>query len=574
MKKTTFLISLILTAFLASCTDSTNNPCSSTSNVNDPECQKQIPTVDSRPLTLAVTFVSSYFYDQNAKTWQEIKKENLEGGIVGLTVPVYSDFLNVSTKAAMSKILLAKTQKDNSSTYSESDFSKIPYFEVAVEDGVDYIFNYTKTDLNNQIVFQKEGKLTIQDSRAILPLINETFDGQFFAATANVGSRYTHSISIAAQSKDKRGSRTNSVVFEAVLQIPNTDFYVSYAQSALDFNLQNRWSTYYAGTDGTPNTNFQFLTLKEIKTVSEQVPLELKITFQEPPAVKLLQEVFFEMPFDIDQIKNTGTVTPQRGYNFYIQRQEMTGTLPSPQGQGPDFQMKLKVNGQNLSLTSGREAQISVGAGVPWNIEVYYDFTQHANYSSPGGTGMITPLRPVCHQDRGVPFLPITETNAKNTAIASGGYLSICHPTENRTVVIQSTDMATTPYSLSDTFYGHFSYVPFDMFKREVGHFYGIRSVTMRMSGCVKVEVRNPGEVAWTVKSQSNSICDVAGAGTNQGWVYFFAEKQATIFDNINDYEGVSGLKALMQSFGSSPVKSTPNFFFNGADLSPTRKLY
>lgn len=575
MMKIIRLLSIPLVAFLlTACSESTDNPCSKAENVNNPECQKQIPDVDSRPLTLSVAFKDSYFFDQNTQSWQVIKKDNLEGGIVGLTIPVYSDFLNTSTKAAMSKILTAKDQNERPGSYSPSDYSRIPYFELEIEDGVEYIFDYTKTNLNNEIVFQKQGKLVIQDGRAILPLINETFDGQFFAASNNIGSRFTHAIAIAAQSKEKRGTRTTSIVFESILQIPNTDFFVSYAQSTLDFNLRNRWNHYFNGVDNQANQNFQFLTLKEIKNVSEQVPLELKITFQEPPSVKIIQDVFFEMPFDIDEIKNTSKVNPQRGYNFYIQRQNMSGTLPLPNGAGPDFQMKLKVNGQELALTSGREAVLSVGAGVPWNIDVFYDFRQHGNYSNPGGTGLITPLRPVCHQDKGEAFLPLTETAAKNAAISSGGYMSICHPSENRRVIVPASEMTTTPYALNDTWYGHFSYLPYDIFKREIGHFYGLRSVTFRMEGCVKVEVREPSTVAWRVKSKSHSICDVPGGGENQGWVYFFAEKQTTIFENINDYEGVPGLKALMQSFGSRPVKETPHFYFNGTDLKPTRKIY
>lgn len=573
MRTIKILSTILMIVFLNSCTSSSDDsPCSKAENVNQPECQKQIPEIDSRPITLSVTFKDSFFFDQNTQSWQTIKKDNLEGGIVGLTLPIYSDFLNVTTKVAMAKIIMAKDQFERQGNYTSSEYSRIPYFELETEDNVDYIFDYTKTDLNNQIVFQKQGKLTIQDNRAFLPLINETFDGQFFSSSNNVGSRFTHAISIAAQSKDKKGTRTSSIVFESILQIPNTDFYVKYAQDALDFNLRNRWNYYYSGSDNNPNQNFQFMTLKEIKDVAEQVPLELKITFQEPPAVKVLQEVFVEMPFDIDEIKNTSVVNPQRGYNFYVQKQEMKGTLPSPTGAGPDFQMKLKVNGQELSLTAGREAQLSVGAGVPWNIDVFYDFRQHSNYS--GTTGLITPLKPVCHQDKGESFLPLTESSAKQSAINSGGYLSICHPTENRKVIISSSEKSTTPYSLSDTWYGHFSYLPFDMFKREVGHFYGIRSVTLRMEGCVKIEVREPGTTAWKIKSKSHSICDISGGGSNQGWVYFFAEKQTTLFENINDYEGVPGLKSLMQSFGSRPVKETPYFYFNGSDLKPTRKIY
>lgn len=572
MKNIKLITLSLIAAFITSCSKSEDNPCSSAANVNQPECQKQIPDVDSRPLTLSVVFKDSYFFDQNTQSWQTIKKANLEGGITGMTIPIYSDFLNISAKAAASKVLQAKDQSERPESYSVSDYSRIPYLELEIEDGVEYIFDYTKTDLNNQIVFQKQGSLIIQDNRAILPLVNEVFDGQFFSASNNIGSRFTHSISIAAQSKDKRGTRTIAVVFESVLQIPNTDFFVKYAQDALNFNLRNRWNYYYAGSDGTANQNFHFMTLKEIKDVSEQVPLELKITFQEPPSVRIVQDSFFEMPFDIDEIKNTSKVNPQRGYNFYVQRQNMSGTLPLPNGAGPDFQMKLKVDNNDLTLTSGREAVVAVGAGVPWNIDVFFDFRQHANYS--GTSALITPLRPVCHQDKNEAFLPITETAAKNAAIASGGYLSICHPNENRRVIISPSEMTTTPFAISDTWFGHFSYLPYDIFKREIGHLYGIRSVTLRMEGCVRVEVREPGTVAWRIKSKSNSICNIPGAGDNQGWVYFFAEKQTTIFENINDYEGVPGLKSLLQSFGSRPVKETPHFYFNGSDLKPTRKIY
>ena len=576
MMKITTLLSITLVAFaLSACTSSPDTSCSTAANVNNPECQKQIPNVDSRPLTLSVSFVDSFYYDQNSKSWQTLSKNNLDGGIAGATLQIYSDFLNITTKAAMVSILASKTQHTNPGSYAETDLNRIPYIEVSPEDGVDYIYDYTKTDINSNIVYQKQGKMVIQDGRAILPMINETFDGQFFAATNTTGANYKHTISIAAQSSDKKGTRTSNIVFDANLQIPNTDFYVSMSDAANAFTLPNRWKYYFNGVDNQPNTAAPFISLKEIKTVSEQVPLKLKIQFQAPPSVQIVQDVFFEMPFNVNEIISTSKVNPQRGYNFYVQRQNLSGTLPSPQGPGPDFQMKLRVDGQDLALTSGgTEANISLAAGVPWNIDVFYDFTQHANYSNPGGTGVITPLKPVCNQDKGESFLPLTMQAAKDAAIASGGYMAICHPSEDRQVIIAATDMATTPYAKSDTWFGHFSYVPYDIFNREVGHFYGIRSVTLRMTGCVRIQVLEPGQTQYVIKSKTNPVCDIAGGGENQGWVSFYAEKTATIFDNINDYEGITGLKSLMQSFGARPIQSTPNFYFNGSDLKPTRKIY
>lgn len=575
MMKRLLLYSLVsFLVVLAGCTNDDAAPCSKAENVNNPECQKQIPGVDTRPLTLQVNFVDSSFYDQNTQSWIDLKKQNLEGGIVGVTIPIYSDFLNQSINSVMPRILSAKNQRANPGTYPVSDYNRVPFIEVALEEGAEYLFDYTKINTNNQVVYQKQGNLIVRDGRAILPLVNETFDGEFFSGAANLGSRFTHTIAIAAQSRNAVGTRTNTIVFEAVLQIPNTDFSVKYTQATRDFNLRNRWNYYYNGTDGVPNRNFHFITLEEIKETSEQVPLDLEISFKEPPAVKVVQNVFFEMPFDIEAIKNSSVVAPQRGYSFYVQRQELTGTLPSPIGAGPDIQMKLRVNGQELALVSGRTAEISLPAGVPWNIDVLYDFMQHTNYTSPSGTGVITPLRPVCHQHKNENFSPITEKTAKDVAIASGGYLSICHPDENRQVIISQNQMSTTPYALTDTWYGHFSYVPFDMFKREVGHLYGIRDVTLRMEGCVRVRVRQQGETQYQIKTKSHSVCDTPGGGANQGWVYFYAEKQSTIFENINDYEGISGLKALLQSFGSRPIKETADFYFNNSDLKPTRKIY
>lgn len=565
----TLFLPLVLFAFLTGCTSSSDK-CSDASNVNKAECQKQIPDVDVRPVTLDITFRDSYFFDQNSQEWKKVKKENLEGGITGMTLPIYSDFLNISSKTAMNRILLAKDQSERPTQYANSDYNRVPYIEVNYEDTVEYIFSYTKTDLSNNVVFQKQGSLVVQDNRAVLPLINETFDGQFYAPANNIGSRFVHTIAIAAQSKDKKGTKTSNIVFETTLEIPNTDFYVSYAQSVKDFNLLNRWSYIYNGSDGVPNTRFQFMTLKELKDTPEQVPLDFKLEFQEPPALNVEEEVFFENPFDITQIKTSGEVNPQRGFEFYTYKTKMTSNT--------DFKMAIKVNGADVTLVSGREATIlNLPASTPWDVGVFYDFTQNSLYTSPDGSGWIDPLRPVCNQNAGQAFSPLSEAALKKTTELSGGYFASCHPIENKQKIIGAANVSSDPMSsYPDTWYGHFSYVPFDMFKREVGHFYGIKKITFSMQGCMKISIREPGSTDWRIKSKSHPACARPGDPVSHGWVAFYAEKTATIFDNMNDYEGYVGLKPLMQSFGTRVNRATPYFKFNGKDLlsGSVRKLY
>ncbi len=532
------------------------DPCSKASNKDKPECSNEIPDIDDRPLSLEVKFRDSYFYDQNTQTWETVKKENLDGGLFGLTVPIYSNFLNIATSAALSKISLAADQKARPNVYPKTDYSRIPYLEVDYESGVDYIFSYTKRDLNNNIVFEKTGQLQVFQNRAILPLINETFDGQFYSSATQVGSRFVHSIAIAAQSKNKRGTKTSNIEFETTLQIPNTDFYIEYADDVKNFTLPNRWGSYFKQNDFVPNDQFKFMTLKEIKDISEQIPLDIRVVFQEPPKLRLQQEVFFEMPLDLDALKANNKVTAQRGFAFYVQKSEFDSDR--------DFKMKIRMNNQFVTLASQREFEVlNVPAGTPWNMEFFYDFSQNPLYNGLNGKPLLTPLLPACNAITNTAFSPLQEKADKTTAIANGGFISYCHPKTNNKVTIPADQIATTQLELADTFYDFFSYYPYDSFKKELGHFFGIRKVNFIAEGCVRVYVRQPNTSNWELKSQGSAACEQEGENpdsSNNGWVYFYAERQITLFDYINNYDGVAGLKSLIQFFGSRPIRQTPYF--------------
>lgn len=151
------MIICLSTAFLSGCSKD-EDPCSKASNVDSPQCQTAIPDIDDRPLSLEIKFRDAFFYDQNTQNWETVKKENLDGGIFGMTVPIYSNFLNIAQAAALTKIAIASDQKARPGVYPKTDYSRIPYIEVEYESGVDYIYNYVKRDLNNNIIYEKLDK--------------------------------------------------------------------------------------------------------------------------------------------------------------------------------------------------------------------------------------------------------------------------------------------------------------------------------------------------------------------------------------------------------------------------------
>lgn len=549
------------------CSSDKTPQCSQASNVNNPECQKQIPSINERPLSLEVIFKDSYFYDQNAEEWTIISKENLSGGIIRNAVPILSSFLNIGTQEAINRIQISADQHERQDAYPIADYVPIPYIEVAYEEGVDYIYNYVKRNLDNQIVFEKTGQMVIKDGRAFLPLINEMFDGEFYSTNTEIGTRFIHGISIAAQSQNKRGARTLNVEFESILQIPNTDFRVAYSDEVNNYTLKDRFNNYFSGgIDFNPNTQFKFFTLEEKKDISEQIPLDIRVVFQEPPKLTMDQELFFELPFDSDALRSTNSVIPSRGSAFYVKRQELTSDN--------DFKMRIRMNGSFITIINQREFIVNnLPAGTAWDMEFFYDFTQNPSYTSTSGKPLITPLKPPCNEIRGTVFEPLREKTEKNTAIASGGFISTCHPKEDQKIIIPSDQVSTTPYELTDSWFDFFSYIPYNPFANELGHLYGLRRVTFKAEGCVRVYAKQPGTTSWNLKSTTSAVCNVDGASSSEGWVYFYAERSATIFDNLSDYEGITGLKALMQFFGSRPVRQTPNFKFNG-DVNESNHIY
>lgn len=551
------LVTLIGLLFIFGGCSKTETPCSSASNIDDSTCQKNIRSIDTRTVTLDMAFLDSYYYNSNTKSWVTITKANLEGGITGGSIPIYSSFVNLTADEAVAKVESAITQQANQSSYLEADFNKIPYIEVAYTSGYDYVYSYVKTDLDNNPVASVTGKLIIKNNRAFLPLVNAMFGNQFYSATDIVGKRYLHSISISAQTNSQSGSTPKKVSFESTLEAPIVDFTINYSDEAKSFTLQNRFNYYYSSnTDGVVNTDFPFFTLKQTGD-AQAVPVDVRILFKEKPVLKLTQEIFFENPFNLDKYKTTGVIELIRGESFYV----ATSNLDSSN----HFKLKVKMNNQVRPLVDGREFSVSaLPAGTPWDIAFSYDFSTNSAYTDSQGLGLITPLKPNCNEIVNTPFKPLKAKADKILATGSGGFLSICHPDLNEQKFLNATQLATTTMSLSDSYFDFFNYIPQDSLKDVGGNFNGIRSVTLSLEGCMRVYVKTPTSTTWELKSQGNNACVVEGETDTAGWVYFNASKTYTINDLLSNYEGVAGLKTLIQSFSTKPIRRTPNFKFNG----------
>ena len=170
----------------------------------------------------------------------------------------------------------------------------------------------------------------------------------------------------------------------------------------------------------------------------------------------------------------------------------------------------------------------------------------------------------MCSQFSKTNYNPIAEENAKSLAVQNGGYISICHPTANKKITIPAG--SSNSLSLTDTWFNFFSYVPFNAYKNELGHFYGLKKIKFYSSGCLRVYTRQPGTSSYILASKG-STGNQCGTDASGGWVYYTAEKTFTVFDLTNNYTNSIGLVPLIQTFSTSPaITDYPLFQFNTLD--------
>lgn len=577
------LMRVVLTVYitsLLSCSWSSDSktsapPCSTASNVTDSQCQKQINQPTGTGATLKIKFGDSYFYNWNYASWNKIDKGNLGGGIIGFTIPVYSDYISYTTSQAIATVKDAFLQYANPSGYPQSAYSMVPYIELAPESGVTYLYEYKKFDSAGNIVFNTTGQAALtSDGRAMIPLINSSFNDGYHVFTTTVGTKFTHTLDIAAQSKTATSSDIARISFSTVYEIKNIDFQYVLSNEIKGFTQKNRW-TYYRKPDGvTANDNLPLVSFVQLATTPEQAPVDLKVKFLEAPKIEIYEEPFFEFPFKVD---TSGQLAPSRGATYYVKPMTLTSEK--------DFGLTIKIGGRTPTANaSGKEFELlGFPGGEFWNISFALNMSTNAQYSTgtstggdPNSKGLLWPLRPICNEINQSSYNPTLEESAKRTAISQGGYIAICSRANTQKEIISSANRTLTHYDASrrlevgyDTWFNDFSYAPYDLAKNEVGHLYGLRTVRISISGCLQLLVKDPSSLnaTYAVKTKTSSNC-VTGSQT--GWVSFYAEKQVTVFDNAstNEYDYVPGLKTLLQSFNSTQPNSASYFWFNGEELN------
>lgn len=536
-----------------------NETCSTGST--DPNCQIGDDLGVDAAL-LQINFVDSYFYDLNTGSWVTVTANDLNSGSINTTVPVYASYVNLSLTEATNNALGASAQKNTSSTNP----SQVPYIEFQAKDGVSYLYRYQKYTADGTQLVDFQGQIPVTNGRATLPLVNATFNNKYYDSTTTIGTRFKNIVQITASTNKKAGS-IYQVQFQSIYSVQNIDFQTTLSQEMSNFTLGKRWNFYNNISNTGPNTNLSFFTLQDRKNVPTTVPIDARVLFKDPPALQIKEEVFFELPFQGDLFKISGTVVPDRGNKFYVQTIPLNSTR--------DFNMKVTLGGVALQKNSLTYTALNFPSGRTFDVNFAYDFTPNSAYGSQSGggdpfsNGLRYPLKPVCYELKSQTYVPWVKEPLRNAALTAHKYFGICDLDATAEV---SLDTPST--SNLDTWHDFFSYAPYRPDKNELGHMFGIRSVTFTMTSCLKVQVKSATDTVWETKTAGGSNCGDTTADTS--WTFVTVEKTFSIFDDTTPYLEVQDLTSILARFKSSSIQSYSTMKFNNENLSSDtiRHLY
>ena len=148
--------------------------------------------------------------------------------------------------------------------------------------------------------------------------------------------------------------------------------------------------------------------------------------------------------------------------------------------------------------------------------------------------------------------------------------------------MVSANDVSTSPLvSSDDLWYDFYSYRPYQVILNtaqktyiDAGHFYGIKDVEFRITGCMKIYIRE----ASTLEANPNLWERVSGEddqcsdSSDEGWVYFNISKGDDIFSHGSQMNEGSDVKALIDAMGLVQKRSITPFIFNGSEK--TDKIY
>lgn len=556
------LTTLLLAFALSSCNQSGGEKkCSTADNCGEGSSGGKTNIKDT------ITFLPSYFFDKAQNRWRTISVEELNGGGMGANLPIYSDFVNIPKLESMGYLTLASSQFQSPNSYSQSMHNRIPHIRIVARPDSTYIYSFQKLNLAGVEVAGKTGSLIIENGVAYLPFINDMFGGLFFpTSSTQPSSNFTYKLKLVAQSSIKKQSDVHTISFDATLVVPNKDFSLNYSEEMRNISLENRWHYFYDSVDGVPRTNLPLATMSDSTGTAESIPLDLKVIFKTKPILEMSYTIFNEFPLTVPDALIHTYVHVLRGNTFH----EKTYTLTSER----DFGINIKLNDTPVTLSpSGLEVELrDLPAGEVWSISFGYNLTQNFNYVS--GKQLLKPLRSHCGFIKRESFNPIQERTISNNYKNIGGMLSVCHPDDFTRKVLTAEDISTNAVPATDSWFWSFSYAPqftiadFSRYVRQrAGHFYGVKNVQFRISGCMKILAREafPGPVnpnVYEIKNNESAECST-GPG-DSGWMRYDISKTISIFDNTAQYSTVPGLREILDTYRNAVPKNTSNFRFNG----------
>lgn len=501
---------------------------------------------------LKIDFLNSDFYDINTNSWVVLKAVELNSGLISSTVPVYSSYLNLGINEAVNSAKNAKGQKDD----NLAEKNQVPFIEFAAKDGVRYLYRYQKKTLSGTLLVDEQGIVPVTGTRAILPLVNASFNGQYFTSESTVGTKFKNVVQIIAETNKKAGS-AYQIEFESIFAIQSIDFLTAFSAQIQNYSLPTRWKSYNNATNTSGNTNFSFVTLQDKKAIPTSVPVDTRVVFKAKPKLQMRQELFFELPFQGDLFKVSQVVVPDRGHKFYT----TTINLDSDR----DFNFKVFLGGELLTPNSLNFEKSNFPSGKKFDVSFSYDFSQNVKYGPDNGDPfsrkLLYPLKPVCSELKDISYFPWTIEPLRDLRRSEGKYFAVCDLDDTAKV-----ELETSSQTRMDTWYDYFSYAPYRPDKNELGHFFGIKSVTFYMDMCLKIQVKAVGEAEWVTKTEGGSNC--GDSNSDESWSQVYVERTFTVFDYVNLYKNVKDLNSIIERFKSSSTETYPTMKFNNEILN------
>jgi hypothetical protein len=349
-----------------------------------------------------------------------------------------------------------------------------------------------------------------------------------------------------------------------VLSSQSVDFNIVYSNQMNTFSLDKRWTFYNNSGNTGPNRNLQFFTLQDKMGSSTISATDVQVLFKSQPNLQIEEDVFFELPFQGDLFKVTGTVVPDRGNTFYV--------TTVPLSSLKDFNMRVFFGNTELTKSSLAYQGLSVPGGNSMNISFSYDLLKNATYGSNSGDpksfGLLYPLKPVCQELQNQPYQPWVSEPLRDASLSQGNYAAVC----DLDTTAARTEVGAQP-SLMDTWHNFFSYAPQRLDKNELGHLYGIRSITFLINACIQLQVKAPGTSQWQTVTTGVPNC---GGQDQNLWTPVTVQKTFTIYDNTDQYLSVLNLSSILRRFKGSAVQSYPTMKLNNENLNgdAVRHLY